>query len=490
MKNRYKIALIFLTAVFIYFRLMPVINHTVPYTYDQGRDFLKTQEMIENMRPTFIGPTTGIMGLFHGAWRYYLLLIPRILFNGVPIGFYYFMLFLSINGNLAFFFFIRKKTNDLAALLFMSFVSISPYFIPLGFSVSNNIIVPYLVLMLIFLVTSLFEKKTRPFLYFALGLTLAFIFEFEVAFGLFMIPAFFLTAVFFRETRKKIYKIKNLFLVFCGMIIPVLPRVLFEIKNNFLQTKTVIGFFTAPKLHNPKPVNLVFMDRIGLFFTYAKGLVYANSVFLLVAVFLAAIIFIIVYKKTNKMSPIIHFLVTLVLVLFGFSLLYKDNFWFNYYEGIQYIFLIIFVFSFSTFATKKTFLSGFILIFFIALNLLAVVKDIRNPDAKKLVGLAEAEATFDYIHEQTGKDDYCTRIYTPPVIPHTYVYLMNLRSRLYGYRISTYDYQKNTCYYIIESDRYDFRIKKWREENTPKNAVMTSKKILTDNVKVETWALK
>lgn len=50
--------LLFFIFIFIYFRLIPIINQTVPYTYDQGRDFLKAEQIIRGKNLTFIGPTT------------------------------------------------------------------------------------------------------------------------------------------------------------------------------------------------------------------------------------------------------------------------------------------------------------------------------------------------------------------------------------------------------------------------------------------------
>src|SRR3990167_10170849 len=87
---------LFVIILFSYFRLKPIYFQTVGYTYDQGRDFLKAAEIVLYKNPTFIGPTTGIQGLFHGAWYYYILVIPFILFGGAPIGFYHFNFFLHL----------------------------------------------------------------------------------------------------------------------------------------------------------------------------------------------------------------------------------------------------------------------------------------------------------------------------------------------------------------------------------------------------------
>jgi 4-amino-4-deoxy-L-arabinose transferase-like glycosyltransferase len=490
MKFWTKIIFVLLLAVFVYLRIDPILNHTVPYTYDQGRDFQKAMEMLDAKRPTFIGPTTGIMGLFHGAWWYYLLAIPGLLTNGLPVGFYYFMLGLSIVGNVWFFLFLKKKFNDLTALLYLSIVSISPYFVHLGFTASNNIIVPYLVMSLIVLAYKLFQNKQKKWLYLLLGLNLSFILEFEVAFGLLLAPVFFLMAIVFKPVRKQIYNIKNLGLVLAGMLVPIIPRALFEIKNNFMQTKTLLGFFTNPKLHNPSPFKKMVADRIDLFVEYARGIPYEYSAVIagLMAIFTIVVLF--KRRKNNKMVGFTTYLATLMVFLFGISLMYKDNFWFNYYEGIQYVLLTLFLLAFYLLSKWNKNISYVIFALFLVINVLALNKYNSSKTVARIEGLAETEATFEYIHSKTGKNDYCLRIHTPPAIPHTYVYMMNWKARTQGYKISTYDFRNNECYFIVESDPYDFRVKKWREDNTPDGARLIEKKVLTGNVVIEKWALK
>ena len=43
------------------------------FTYDQGRDLLAVQDIVENKNLTLIGPTTGLPGIFYGPWWYYFL---------------------------------------------------------------------------------------------------------------------------------------------------------------------------------------------------------------------------------------------------------------------------------------------------------------------------------------------------------------------------------------------------------------------------------
>ena len=141
---------IFVIFLFCYFRLKPIYFQTVGYTYDQGRDFLKAAEIIRDRNITFIGPTTGIQGLFHGAWYYYLLVIPFLLFGGAPIGYYYFNFIVHLTSLLVFMFFLKKWFGSAISLLIGSIIAASPYFIFTSIFVGNNIfVIPLLVFFII-----------------------------------------------------------------------------------------------------------------------------------------------------------------------------------------------------------------------------------------------------------------------------------------------------------------------------------------------------
>lgn len=482
---------IFLLILFIFFylRLTPIIDQTVPYTYDQGRDFLKAEEIGRYHNLTFIGPTTGIMGLYHGAWWYYMLTAAYLLFNGLPLGFYFFMLVISIIGNLLFFLFLKKEFNFKTALLFLTIVSISPYFIPLSFFASNNIIVPYLILALIAALYKFFQKGSPYYLFF-IALSLGFIFEFEVAFGLFLIPAFLIVSLFFKQFRKKLFLLKNLPVFFSGFVIPLIPRILFEIKHQFTQTKTLINFFFNPKLYNPKQFIDVFNDRIGLFRNYFKGIFYNYSPIIALAVLLLTILLLIKYRSKKNLYTVTLFFITTIAFLFSGSLFYKDNFWSNYYEGIQYLFLFIILTVFYLFSKikKNLIFSYLVLAVFITIATFAFSKDVLSKNKPSLIGLKPIDLAVNYVYNQVGKQDFCLRIYTPPVVPYTYNYLIGYYSRIKNLKQPKIDFADNKCLYIIENDPYQFRIDKWRKENVPQEAELIDSQKIGQDISIELWS--
>ncbi|MCS7093061.1 MAG: hypothetical protein NZL96_01350 [Patescibacteria group bacterium] len=154
-----KILFCLILAFWVYFRISPIINLTVPYTYDQGRDFLKVKEMVEEKNLPFIGPTTGREGIFHGVWIYYFLSIPYLLTGGEPISFYLFFFFLNLLSNIFFFLFLQKNFNLLAGFLFLAITSVSDYFVRIAFFPSNDHLSPIFVIF--FIISSYFYFKNK-----------------------------------------------------------------------------------------------------------------------------------------------------------------------------------------------------------------------------------------------------------------------------------------------------------------------------------------
>ena len=101
-------------ALFAYYRIPSLLAHYVAYTYDQGRDFIVGANIIRLHKIPFIGPTTGINGLFHGSWWYYLLVIPYIVFKGAPIGYYWFNFAIQFTLLVALMLFLKKEFTNIS----------------------------------------------------------------------------------------------------------------------------------------------------------------------------------------------------------------------------------------------------------------------------------------------------------------------------------------------------------------------------------------
>lgn len=488
-KNKFWIeAIIISVFVMIFFltRLGPLINETVPYTYDQGRDFLKAAEQVKNKDITFIGPTTGIMGIFHGSWWYYTLTIPYLLTSGNPISFYYFILFTQFICFLVLNWFLKKHFEDSVRYLALLIVATGGYFIGTSVFAGNNVMV--LPAMLGFLISSfyLLEDKTKRYFLslFLMGLFLGFIAEFEFAFGLMIIPVYLLLSICIKKLRKNIYSIKNFPYFLGGLVIPFLPRLLFEMKNGFSQTKLLLGFFFQPKFHNPKPYFDVLRDRIGLFHGYIAAVFNDNLSWIVFILIFVGFVFLFFKKNKFVYNEFAKFIFSLTILLFIFSTLYKDNFWGNYYEGIHYLFLFIFALGLN-FAVKKNKLGKYLVVILMISVFVKFIPDF-HPLAKptKADGLMIQKAVVKYIVDKERGNKYCVKIYTPPVIPHTYNYLFDYYATTKETIYPFDQYYESKCWFIVERDPFTFRREKWTQENFFKKGKLLDSKKIFDEVDI------
>ena len=171
--------------------------------------------------------------------------------------------------------------------------------------------------------------------------------------------------------------------------------------------------------------------------------------------------------------------------MFIFSTLYKDNFWANYYDGIHVFFLFLLIIPF--YYLKKLnipTLNGVrnLLIILLIINAVALLyNNFKSP--YKRDGLARQQAIVDYVINQQKKqpkpENFCVRVYTPPVVPYTYQYLfLYQKMKKVTNIVPLTDMVNNQCWYIIENDDNKERINMWLKENIAK----TGKKIVNGRV--------
>ncbi len=487
------IIFLFLIILFCYFRLRPIYFQTVPYTFDQGRDFLKAAEIVRDHNPTFIGPATGIDGVYHGVWWYYFLTIPYIIFNGWPEGFYYAVFFIHLVASLAFTVFLIRQLSWLTGILFFSVVAVSPYFIKISTFPISSTLGPVFMLGFLYCLYQIIEnpKPTRLFFF---GLSLGFLGESELPIALYFYPTFFLLWLILPFFRHHIFRIKNLLSFICGFLIPLLPRLLFELKNNFIQTKALINFIFNPSATHPQSLVGAVDDRFNILLKFYYQIFYYQSPILsLFILFPAVIIAFCFFKKYSFPQKNLIFFLTLSLpVVYLLMVINRNNFfWDNYFEGIQFFYLFIILILLQPGLPNRfvNLILSIVVGFFVGLNFFHGYLFIIDNRPPPVVGLKGDLQTVVYILQKNNKDRFCLRIYTPPVIPHTYHYLFSYFSWVKNYPTFTTDFVNNQCWYIIDDEVYQERVVKWRNQHLPKNARRLTKKILGNQTQVELWQL-
>lgn len=492
--------------IFCYFRLKPIYFQTVPYTYDQGRDFLKAEEIIRDRNITLIGPTTGVQGLFHGAWWYYYLAVPYLFLQGLPIGFPAFILFTFLISSILFFLFLKKEAGLLPALFFITLLATSPYFILISiFAINSFLSIPFLLLLLYSIYKYLKEEKSVfAFLSF---LSLGLIIESELAFGFFIIPAFFATLLLTGLFKKLFFNKKNLIASLAGFIIAFTPRALFEIKNGFMQTKTLLNFIFNPSSFQSKTLREIFLERIDIFWNYYVSLYPSENILAPVLILLIGLIGIVIgFKKKTLISKYLRFVTILLVFFFISTLLYKNTLWANYIEGVSLFYVLLIalgIHSFSHYKNKIVAKTGIIaVIAVLILGLNSFTQEFKSQKKPELTGMIEQIATTEEVYKNAGRDNLCVRIYTPPVIPYTYNYLFSYYEKK-GFKKPSDKYVRSKCYLIIEKDECKFkdievkekneclgRVENWKKANIPREATMLKKIIINKKISIEQWQHK
>src|SRR3989344_5383497 len=112
-------------------RAVEAVSGNYLFEFDQGRDYLLVQEIVEKGKMRLIvlelgGGYAGISGFFHGPGYLYLLAIPYVLFQGDPYGGMVLMFLLGCVTLLMSYMAGVKIIGRSGALLFLILVAISP----------------------------------------------------------------------------------------------------------------------------------------------------------------------------------------------------------------------------------------------------------------------------------------------------------------------------------------------------------------------------
>ncbi len=508
MRNLAKIGYIFcfllILGLFCYFRVKPIYFQTVPYTFDQGRDFLKTYGIAIEKNPALLGPTTGIPGVNHGVWWYYVLLIPFVFTLGNPLGFYYFILFLAFVQLLLFSLFIRKEYGSLSSLVFAGLVSIGPYFAKISIFAINSVLAPPALLALLYFYYKYITKKNLKIL-FLVGFSLSMVFEAEVAFGLFLYPAFFLALLILKRLKDFLGTKERLLYFGAGLILPVMPRILFELKSGFSQTQLVLKYFNESSVQTAKTYPQVFWERYHLLKDFYLQSFPSQTPVLLwstLAMIIIGIVASFFFLKKQKRE---FFLFTLILSvgLFVLSHIYKTVFWQNYFEGLPYFFVLLAAISVAALLKSKKILLKTIVYAYLAILLTslgsAFISEIKNTKPPKLEGLREHMEVSRIIFSDNKNKELCIKVYTPPIIPHTYRYLFSYFALKGGPQVKE-EFVHDTCYFIMENDDCKFlpievaemkacraRQDNWKDIHLPKGSTLLKEIRPNDHVRIEKW---
>lgn len=191
------------------------------FTYDQGRDITKVAEIVEMHRPTLIGPTTGLPGIFYGPWWYYYLSPIFLISSGDPTKIALSFAVLGTITIVLVYLLVKSLTKNITVALFAAATAAnSQPFLTASAQIWSPSLVLTLMIAYVFLLSKIF-KKSQALTLLALGLVCALILDSGAAFGVMLSLSTVLTFLIFRKT----FLNKNLLYFFAGFLIILSPRI-------------------------------------------------------------------------------------------------------------------------------------------------------------------------------------------------------------------------------------------------------------------------
>ncbi|EKD87375.1 MAG: hypothetical protein ACD_36C00113G0002 [uncultured bacterium] len=446
-------------------RLPGILAGNFAFTYDTGRDLLAISDLLTTGDIHLIGHTTGIIGVFYGPWWYWVLTIPFFVTRGNPIALTAFIAILaSFSAGLAFWWGTRAF-NYTFGLIVGLLLALSPDII----KITNQLWNPHLLVPTTLLVVMLLkniERLTLPKLI-ILGVLLGLLSEFEIIFGILFILGFLLT------------RPRKILPVLFGIIIVEIPRILFELRNGFIQTKSFLGSFA-----NSESVWQLHTKRDWLIYeslsTVLPGPPWMQNIFVLIILYLI----ITSWRKFPKLQK--KFIATLLLIIGIFwtaIFVYPRDFWHYYLLGLPVLYAFVVAFVVSRLPIH------FVIVYLLfAIQPIKLIQSIAKP---QFVGNAavyhnQIEVVQTLYKETTSDFKYIA--YTPPQIDYTWKYLFRWENtKKYQYKLSE---DPPIMYVILEPDEaYPERIKEWLRVRA-KDGVVVSEKKFPSGIIVQTRRLK
>ncbi|MDO8657999.1 MAG: glycosyltransferase family 39 protein [Candidatus Levybacteria bacterium] len=466
MKGKFLFKKAFILACFILvlgfvLRAQEAISQNFLFLMDQGRDMMAVKSIVFDLHPTLIGPYTSLRGVFQGPLWYYLLSIPTIIFNGNPWGTILLMLSISIGALVVTYLWTKRLFGEKTAIITSFLLAVSPEAVAAATYSWNPHPMWLLVVLYAFSFYELIGLKNNRF-HLIVWPVIALMFHFQTALAVLILAASF---IFLLAFNRKIFFQKLFFYGLAISFIFFIPQILFELRHDFLMTKSVLntlsgqdqGLFVGGE--NRNYLSLV-KGNISLFY-YNFSTSFVRDGYLKSLPKLALIIiigFLVLHKKLHffdkkewSFISVIGGLVGIVSIL---SSLYPFPLRYWFLTGFQAIYILIFglilskIFKWKIGKITVLMLMAFLL-FYSGEKLYTLYVNPPNDG-----GLAKTNGklkAIDYIYQDSKGKPFGLLVFTPPVYTYAYDYLVWwYGSRKYNY-IPHRD-KKGIFYLLIEPD--------------------------------------
>ncbi len=372
----------------------------VTFLGDQGRDAIIIKRILTGEHFPAIGPPTSVGQVYLGPFYYYFIAPWLLLSNFNPIGLAVGVAFFSSIYLLINYLIVKELFDKKIALISTILLSFSSVLIDFSrFSWNPNLLPLFTLLTVYFVIKSL---KTNKWYYFVLsGTFLSFAIQLHYL-ALFLIPPIVILLMFelikgFKQSNNGAMKqLSNYLLSFFSFLIFSSPLIIFDLRHQFLNTKSFIALFQSSGTgfltkFNSLFDSFYFLNLYSFNINFNKFLVYLLLFFLLLA-------FVTLIKRVSNLKT---FLLFFLLTMLGMSFYNGPKH--PHYFGLIYPLYYVIISCFLVFPKKslwEKYLTIFFVLGFIFLNF-QKYPYFRNPPNNQIV-LAKnvAQNIFDNVKKE------------------------------------------------------------------------------------------
>jgi 4-amino-4-deoxy-L-arabinose transferase-like glycosyltransferase len=337
LRKHYLIVLVLILALFFRLYNLPA---TVTFLEDEGRDLLIMHRMIDQGRPVLLGPQTSTGNMYLGPLYYYLVTPALFLAQMNPLGP---VVFIALTGVLTvwlLYIFGSKWFGTFVGTSSALMYAILP--LPVSFTRNswNPNLAPLFALLIIWCLINIIEKKSHAMKQFLLlGLFAGALIQMHYMALLFLVGVGAAIALYLRKAIPTL--LKGTVTIVLGVALSLLPFIVFEIRNDFVNTRAITRFVEAKEEHNIRyslPLSL-WSDKVGMTSTRLFSSLFGRDALtpdprrVVVAITIALVLLggsLSHYKKTDESSRIYKLIFIPFIIPLLLTGIYQENMHLHY----------------------------------------------------------------------------------------------------------------------------------------------------------------
>ncbi len=384
------------------------LSYAMQFLGDTAWFFIAARDILENGQLPLVGITSSHVWLHQGPYWSYILAIILKVFGFNPLNAGYFTIILDLLTLFSLYLFCKTFFNHKIAMLSALLYAISPFII-----ISAQI--PYhtnpIPLLVILLLASILKWVRGERYYFPISIfLLAVLYNFQISSVPLFISFMVICAFGFIKRKKWFMKILNIRIFLISLLaftVPMIPMLLFDIKNGFPQTLKVIIwiFYKIAVFFGYPPVNPAFADEPRrIFFEFVLlhlGRIYfvMNNYIglILFIIFISIFIFGIIKSKYKDLSLNVVFIFFIIPAIAFLGMNSRSQ---AYLPMFYPTMIIIASYSITKILNKNKFIGGLIVLTILFVNVFGIINypkssvslSLRTEAVKKMINEANGSA--------------------------------------------------------------------------------------------------